>query len=256
MRHKIYVELKINFEKINSVNSSIIILKRTSSLFSSVKNKIKNENRFKNKKNVVRISKIKLNKKIKRTSKNSRSKECLTSSNMIFVSVVAYNFLSKQKDVKLFVISFKDIDDQFQKNIDTSIDLKIILSEEFHDLIDVFFKSASNKLTSHKKHDHKIKIEENQKLEHSSLKEISFRKLDFVKKYFKNNLKKEFIIVSHAFCSSSILLIKKPNDELKFCVNYRKFNIIIKKDRYSISLITKTVAQLSKIKIFFKIDIC
>ena len=156
--------------------------------------------------------------------KNSRSKKCLTSSNMTIANVVAYNFLSKQKNVKLFVISFKDIDDQFQKNTNISIDFKIILSEKFHDLIDVFFKSTSNELTSHREHDHKIKIKENQKFEHRFLRKMNFQKFNFVKKYFENNWKKEFIIVSHAFCSSSILLIKKLNDELKFCVNYTKFN--------------------------------
>ena len=112
MRHKTDVEFKINFEKINFADSSIIILKRTLSLFLNVKNKkIKNKIASKVKKDVVRISKIKLNKKIKRTSKDFRSKKCLTLSNMIFVSVVAYNFLSKQKNVKLFVIFFKNIDD-------------------------------------------------------------------------------------------------------------------------------------------------
>ena len=65
------------------------------------------------KKNVVQNSKIKLIKKIKRTQKNFRSKKCLTLSNIIFINVVAYNFLSKQKNVKLFVIFFKNIDDQF-----------------------------------------------------------------------------------------------------------------------------------------------
>ena len=84
---------------------------------------------------------------------------------------------------------------------------------------------------------------------------MNFRKFDFVKKYFENNLKKEFIIVNYTFCSSSILLIKESNDELKFCVNYQKFNQMIKKCRYFISLITKIVAQLSKIKIFSKINI-
>ena len=103
--------------------------------------------------NHVRISKIKLNKKIKRTSK-----KCLMSSNINFVNDVAYNFLSKQKNGKLFVISLKNIDDQFQKNTDTSIDFKIMLLKEFHDLINVFFKSTSNELTSHREHDHKVKI--------------------------------------------------------------------------------------------------
>ena len=114
MRHKTNVEFKINFEKINSTDLSIIILKRTSSSFSSVKKKEEKKKIVsKIEKNVVRILKIKSNKKIKRTSKNSRSKECLTSSNIIFVSVVAYNFLSKQKNVKLFVIFLRNINDQF-----------------------------------------------------------------------------------------------------------------------------------------------
>ena len=51
MRHKTDVEFKINFEKIHSADSQIIILKRTSSLFLNVKNeKNENENRFKSRK--------------------------------------------------------------------------------------------------------------------------------------------------------------------------------------------------------------
>ena len=119
----------------------------------------------------------------------------------------------------------------------------------------MFFKITSNELASHKEHDHKIVIEENQKLNHNSLREMSFRELNFVKKYFENNLKKEFIVVSHVFCSSSILLIKKSSEKLRFCVDYRRLNQMIKKDKYFISLIIETFAQLSKAKIFSKINI-
>ena len=149
----------------------------------------------------------------------------------------------------------KNIDDQIQKNTDIFIDFKIILFEKFHDLINVFFKITLDELTSHREHNHKIVIERNQKLNHSFLREMSFRKLNFVKKYFENNLKKKFIVVSHVFCSSSILLVKKLSEELKFCVDYRRLNQMIKKNKYSISLITKTFAQLSKVKIFSKINI-
>ena len=84
---------------------------------------------------------------------------------------------------------------------------------------------------------------------------MSFRELNSVKKYFENNLKKKFIVVSHVFCSSSILIIKKSNEELKFCVDYRRLNEVIKKNTYFISLIIETLAQLSKVKIFSKINI-
>ena len=212
---------------------------------SKVKKKLK-------KKKMIRISKVQQS---KRASKNARSKNCFASSDITFVDVAIYNLLSKQKNVKIFVNSLKNIDDQIQKNINTFIDFKIILSKQFHDLINVFFKITLNELTSHRKHDHKIVTEKNQKLNHSFLREMSFRKLNFVKKYFENNLKKEFIMISYVFCSSSILLIKKSSEELKFCVDYRKLNQMIKKNKYSISLIIETFAQLSKAKIFSKINI-
>ena len=84
---------------------------------------------------------------------------------------------------------------------------------------------------------------------------MNSRKLNFVKQYFENHLKKKFIIANHASCFSSILLIKKFSDELRFCVNYRRLNQMIKKNKYSIFLIRKIFAQLSHVKIFFKIDI-
>ena len=209
----------------------------SSSIENEKKKEMKNDSKKKKekekemKKKVIRISRIKQS---KRASKNVRSKDvfsrvfrskdCLASFDMIFVDVVVYNLLSKQKDVKFFVIFLRDIDDQIQKNTDIFIDLKIILFEKFHDLINVFFKIASDELASHREHDHKIVIKENQKLNHSFLRKMSFRKLNFVKKYFENNLKKEFIVVSHVFCSSSILLIKRLSEELRFCVDYRKLN--------------------------------
>ena len=85
---------------------------------------------------------------------------------------------------------FKNIDDQIQKNIKISIDFKIIFSTKFHDLLNVFFKTTSDELTLHRKHDHKIILKKNQKLEHNSFKKMNFRKLNFVKKYFENYLKK------------------------------------------------------------------
>ena len=257
MRYFLHFEIKIKFEETNSAGSSINILEHRISFFSNIENE-ENEKKMKiasKKKNVVRISKVESIKKIKRISRNSRSKKWLTSSNKIFVDVAAYNFYSKQKNVKLFVLSFKNIDDQMQKNTNISIDFKTILSEKFHDKINVLFKLTSNKLTSHREHDHKIKLQENQKLKHSSFKNMSFQKSNFVEKYFENNLKKEFIIVSYALYFSSILLIKKSNDKLRFCVNYGKLNQMTKKNKYSILSIIETFAQLFQVKTFSKINI-
>ncbi len=81
------------------------------------------------------------------------------------------------------------------------------------------------------------------------------RKIIIKKKYLKEHLNKEFIESSTAFYASSILFAKKSDDEFRFCVNYKKLNAIIKKNRYLISLIAKTIARLLKTKWMTKIDI-
>ncbi len=72
---------------------------------------------------------------------------------------------------------------------------------------------------------------------------------------FKKHLNKSFIESSTTSYASSILFVKKSDDELRFRVDYRKLNAIIKKNRYSISLIVETIARLFKAKWMTKIDI-
>ena len=76
-----------------------------------------------------------------------------------------------------------------------------------------------------------------------------------LKKYLKKNLSKRFIKFSQFDCSFLVLFIKKLKKKLRFCVDYREFNVIIKKNCYSMSLITKTLDRLCKIKYYIKIDI-
>ena len=49
--------------------------------------------------------------------------------------------------------------------------------------------------------------------------------------------------------------MKKFDDSLRFCVDYRKFNEIIIKNKYSLSFFLKTLKQFAKVRKFIKIDI-
>ncbi len=84
---------------------------------------------------------------------------------------------------------------------------------------------------------------------------MSEKKLKIVKKYLKNNLKKSFIIVSKSSFASSIMFVKKTNESLRFCVNDKKLNQLIKKNKYSLSLIAETLAHLKKTQYFTKLNI-
>ena len=52
-----------------------------------------------------------------------------------------------------------------------------------------------------------------------------------------------------------ILFTLKLNGGWRFCVDYRKLNRIIKKDKYPLPLIDKTFRRITKAKVFTKLNI-
>jgi hypothetical protein len=174
------------------------------------------------------------------------------------IAIVSFNTLSRQKDVKIFVVFMKNLKIQLKKQDSSKIiDSKSIILSEYHDFLNVFSKENTNILSSHKKHDHRIKLEKDHEFDHeyASLYNLLKKKLLLIKKYLKKYLNKKFIEFSTVSYVSFILFAKKSDDELRFCVDYKKLNAIIKKNRYSISLIAKTIARLFKTKWMIKIDI-
>jgi hypothetical protein len=167
------------------------------------------------------------------------------------IAVASFNTLSRQKDVKIFVVFMKNLEIQLKKQDSNKVtDSKSVLSSKYHDFLNVFFKKKADILSLHRKHDHCIKLEKDHESDHeyASLYNLSESELLLMKKYLKEHLNKNFIESSIASYASSILFAKKSDDELRFCVNYRRLNAITKKNRYSISLIAKTIARLFKAK--------
>ena len=89
----------------------------------------------------------------------------------------------------------------------------------------------------------------------SKIYQISIHKLFEIKKYLKKNLKKNFINSSLIFFAFLVLFVAKSNEELRFYVDYRKLNALIRRNQYSISLIKKTLARIMGCKYLIKLDI-
>jgi len=89
----------------------------------------------------------------------------------------------------------------------------------------------------------------------SKIYQILTHKLLEIKKYLEKNLKKDFISSSLTFFAFSILFVAKLNEEFRFCVNYRKLNALTCRNRYSISLIEKTLARVMSCKYLIKLNI-
>ena len=76
-----------------------------------------------------------------------------------------------------------------------------------------------------------------------------------IKKYFIENLFKNFIIFNKTSYSLSMLFAIKINKNLRFCVDYRKFNVMTKRNRYFLFLIKKIIKKIIECKHFIKLNI-
>ena len=128
----------------------------------------------------------------------------------------------------------------------------------YYNYINVFDKSQADILSLHRFYDHKLKFAERadkNNLFKNRIYSISDHKLEQIKKYLNEHLKKRFIIFNYASFASLVLFIKKLNDELRFCVNYRKLNAIIKRNRYFISLIDEVLIRIQDCKYLTRLNI-
>ena len=120
--------------------------------------------------------------------------------------------------------------------------IKKKLPQQYWEFAKIFNKKVSDQLSLHKnKVNHNIVLKEINNLILSSLYSMSLKQLKLIKIYLENHLKKGFIVLSDTLYTSSVLFAKKFEEEWCFCIDYWKLNAIIKKNRYLLSLIEKTL---------------
>ena len=88
-----------------------------------------------------------------------------------------------------------------------------------------------------------------------SLYNLFQKKLAELRRYLNDALVKRWIKSSMSFANASILFVFKKNRELCLCVNYRKLNAIIIKNRHSLSFIIETLNCLCEAKRFIKLNL-
>ena len=202
--------------------------------------------------------------------------------NIAFIEVVAFQFLadikSKRKEIKTFSLIMKQLNEIIDKTkkdlskieLDSDFDFKkalVIMKAIINELerkISDFLKRFENVLNSkktknlfsHRLYDHKIElIDDSTQLSRNKVYSLFSKKLETFQKYLHENFQKDFISSSKTFYVSSILFAVKFNDQLKMCVNYRKLNVMIKRNSYSISLIEETLIRVIDCKFISKLNI-
>ncbi len=182
------------------------------------------------------------------------------------IEVVVYWTLVKNKKIRIFFLIISEINkalssvENFTKLNEMTFvmslnELKKKLSIVYHDFLNVFDREKTTQLSLHQSYDHKIELEDESQLSRSQLYLLLNYKLQKIKEYLEENLKKKFIILSKASFASSILFVKKKDNSLRFCINYWKLNALIKRDRYSIFLINKVLAWIQDSKYLTRLNI-
>ncbi|KAI0997702.1 hypothetical protein K3495_g10488 [Podosphaera aphanis] len=84
---------------------------------------------------------------------------------------------------------------------------------------------------------------------------MSREELLVLRKTLTDLTNKGWIRPSKSPAAASLLFAKKPSGGLRFCVDYRGLNAITITDRYPLPLFKETLRQLSKAKLFTKLDV-
>ncbi len=158
------------------------------------------------------------------------------------IKIAAYKSLVKRLNVTTFMIIITKIDRLLKtarnKSEDVNLqelsyeetlkEVKAKLSLKYHDYLDMFDQAITDQLSSHRFYDHKIELIDEKTSSQSRLYHMSDYKLQKMKNYLIEHLNKSFISFSSISYASFILFVEKKDDSLRFCVNYRKLNALIK----------------------------
>jgi len=191
------------------------------------------------------------------------------SMNIAMIKTAAYKSLVKWLNVTTFVIiitkidwllktarnKLEDINLQELSHEEILKEVKAKLSLKYHDYLNMFDWAMTDQLLSHCLYNHKIELTDEKMSSRSRLYHMSDYKLQKMKNYLIEHLNKSFISFSLTLYASLILFIEKKDDSLRFCVNYRKLNALIKWNRYSLLLIDETLTHIQDSKYLTRLNI-
>ena len=110
-------------------------------------------------------------------------------------------------------------------------------------------------LSKYKTWDHKINLKSEAQLISKSIYSLLKIENEILRTYIKKQRSKEYIRSFTLSTDYSILFVKKSNNSLKSCVNYRKLNTITIKNRYLISLCEKFFNNISRARWYTQLNL-
>ncbi len=130
------------------------------------------------------------------------------------------------------------------------------VSNKYTNFADVFSPKLTAKFPEHTRiNDYAIKLVDDWQPPYGPIYSLGPIKLETLKAYIKNNLANGFIWPSKSLAGAPILFDKKPNGSLRLCVDYRGFNNLTIKNRYTLPLVGKSLDRLGRTQRFTQLDL-
>lgn len=128
--------------------------------------------------------------------------------------------------------------------------LQEVLSLEYHELTDTFFKEDAKEI-SHYSYNHMINLKDRMSPLFGKVYTMSRVKFHALKNYLDKMLGKGLICLL-AFTARALALFSKKKDSLLCLCNYCRLNKITKKNYYLLLLISDLVDRLCSAKVYIK----
>ena len=117
------------------------------------------------------------------------------------------------------------------------------------------FDSKNAKILSeHEDENHVIDLMLDAKPPYESLYILFETEFDVLRNYLLKNLTLNRIQEFMSRANASMLFVFKKDNNLRFCVDYKELNVLIIKNKYSLSLIDKTLNRLVNAAYFIKLN--
>ena len=133
--------------------------------------------------------------------------------------------------------------------------LKNKFFSKFHKYVKTWNLVETNKFFSRKKWSYLIDFKSKSTFSIKKIYDLSRDQVLVIKKYVNNMLNKNFIKFNSFEYATFVLIIKKFENDLKICVNYKTFNVFTIKNRNASSFIKKTLIKFCFTKIYSKFNI-
>ena len=161
-----------------------------------------------------------------------------------------------------FFKNFLDFDDKMFVHVLIYITFDVEITSEMRKLLELLksyencfdFKNAKT-FFEHENKNHVIDLIFGAKLSYKLLYILSEIELDVLKNYLLKNLILHCIRKFINYANASMFFVFKKDDNLRLCVDYKKLNVLIIKNKCLFSLIDETLNRLVSAAYFIKFDL-